>query len=305
MTGSRRRRSEARRLLARTVFLWIALLPACPVVSMAAPTRPERDLYLRAKRERTQLESSSKRMAKHNEWEKVIARFQRIASGYPRSPYCDDALMACGDLYRAMADRFKRPRYLDNAVSNYNRVVSAYPSSSLCEPALIAIYEIAVRRGNKNGIESAGKRYLERFPGSTRSQAVRNALARKSPAPRPKSSPAPSRQDLARVLDLRSWSGNNATRVVLDLERPVKYQRGQLKNPDRLFIDLLGTRLHHDLTTRSFPIGDDFLKQARVGQFNNEVVRVVLDLKKVDQDMIFYLADPTRLVIDVSGAGSD
>jgi N-acetylmuramoyl-L-alanine amidase len=306
MASPKRRRFAARRLLARSASAWLALLLACPVVVASASARPERDLYLQAKRERERLESSPKRMAKRSEWAKVIARFQGIVSRYPRSPYCDDALMASGDLYRSMADRFKRSRYWDNAVKNYRMIVAEYPSSSLREPALFAVFEIARQRGDRADLAQARKRYLARFPRSQNAREVRNAKARSASAPR-KSLPKTSTGDKkpVRVFNLRSWSGKRATRVVLDLERPVKYQRGQLENPDRLFIDLLGTRLHHELTTRSFPIGDGLLKQARVGQFNDEIVRVVLDLKKVDQDTIFYLADPTRLVIDVSGPGTD
>ena len=73
------------------------------------------------------------------------------------------------------------------------------------------------------------------------------------------------------------------------------------KNPDRLWIDLVGTRLHPNLAKRVFPVGDGLLEQVRVGRNREDVVRIVLDFKNVWEHQVFYLDNPTRLVIDVRG----
>ena len=72
-------------------------------------------------------------------------------------------------------------------------------------------------------------------------------------------------------------------------------------NPDRLWIDLVGTRLHPNLARRVFPVGDGLLEQVRIAQNRDDVVRVVLDFKDVWEHQVFYLDNPTRLVIDVRG----
>jgi N-acetylmuramoyl-L-alanine amidase len=101
------------------------------------------------------------------------------------------------------------------------------------------------------------------------------------------------------VFNLRFWSGETSTRVVLDLEHEVKIRSDRIRDPDRLWLDLAGTRLHPNLSDRAFPVGDGLLKQVRIGQNRDDVVRVVLDFKDVKDYSFFYLQNPTRLVVDV------
>jgi N-acetylmuramoyl-L-alanine amidase len=88
---------------------------------------------------------------------------------------------------------------------------------------------------------------------------------------------------------------------VIDLDEEVKFREGRLEGPDRIYFDLLGTRLTKDLASRSFPIADGFLQQIRVGQFQHDIVRVVLDFQNISQYNVFSLPDPYRLVVDILG----
>src|SRR5262249_58028607 len=97
------------------------------------------------------------------------------------------------------------------------------------------------------------------------------------------------------------WSGESSTRVVLDVEKAVHYRYDRISDPDRLWIDLEGTRLHPNLVGRMFPVGDGLLEKIRIGQNKDSVVRLVLDFKDVKDHTIFYLENPTRLVVDVRG----
>ena len=127
---------------------------------------------------------------------------------------------------------------------------------------------------------------------------MKTLLREREPAsPLPKAPPP----GLARVFDLRSWSGDASTRVVVDLERKVRIQYDRAFAPDRLWVDLVGTRLHPNLAKRAFPVGDGLLEQVRIGQNRDDVVRVVLDFKDVGEHQVFFLEDPARLVIDVRG----
>ena len=220
--------------------------------------------------------------------------YRRVVARYPRSPYCDNALLAAGDLYRDMATRFATPRYYEDAVKAYRMVVSEYPSSSLGEQALFAAFEIARETGGEQQIKDAGQSYLETYPNAKRSGRVRD-LMKKGAVPR---LPQP---DLAQIFNLRFWTGESSTRVVLDLEREVKTKYDRIGNPERLWIDLLGTRLHPNLSDRTFPVGDGLLERVRIGPNREGVVRVVLDFKDVKDHTLFYLHNPARLVVDVKG----
>jgi N-acetylmuramoyl-L-alanine amidase len=150
----------------------------------------------------------------------------------------------------------------------------------------------------------AAEAYLQAFPDAARAKDVkalmkkgaRRAAVSEVPLPKP---PPPG---LAQVFNLRFWSGESSTRVVFDVEKQVRYRSDRIANPDRLWIDLEGTRLHPNLVHRSFPVGDGLLEQVRVGQNKDDVVRVVLDFKDVKDHSIFYLENPLRLVVDVRGS---
>ena len=217
---------------------------------------------------------------------------------YPRSGYCDNALLSAGNLYRDMAERFHSPRYREDALSAYRTLVAEYPSSSLGDDALWASIEVARESGDRRRTSEAARAYLDTYPEGQRASRVKKLLREREPSTPLPSPPPPG---LARVFDLRAWSGDSSTRVVIDVERKVELRSDRAVNPDRLWVDLVGTRLHPNLARRVFPVGDGLLEQVRVAQNQDDVVRVVLDFKDVWEHQVFYLDNPTRLVIDVQG----
>ncbi len=90
---------------------------------------------------------------------------------------------------------------------------------------------------------------------------------------------------------------------MIDVERKVPIRSDVARNPDRLWVDLVGARLHPNLKERAFPVADGLLEQVRIGKNREDVVRVVLDFKDVWEHQVFYLENPTRLIIDVRGQG--
>ncbi|MCL4821863.1 MAG: N-acetylmuramoyl-L-alanine amidase [Vicinamibacteria bacterium] len=280
--------------LALGLLLAGALLCAPP----AEAAGPDRALFLEAQRVSASLQKSTAKKARRAEWEKAVMAYRKIVARYPRSPYCDDALLAIGDLYAGMVQRFKDRRYADDAIRSYRMLVSEYPSSSKGETALWKAWELAVDSGDAKQTATVGKAYLDTYPNARRARQVRDALRRESPA-RPV--PTPTRADLAQVFNLRSWSGDSSTRVVIDLEREVEYKYERIPDPDRLWIDLLGTRLHPNVTDRQFPVGDGLLEQVRIAPNREGVIRVVLDFGDVSEHTLFFLPDPARLVVDVRG----
>jgi hypothetical protein len=228
----------------------------------------------------------------------VVLRYRKVVARYPRSGYSDNALLAAGTLYREMAQRFRAPRYREDAVAAYRTLVAEYPSSSLGDQALWAAVEIARESGERRRVGEAARAYLDAYPEGKKAAQVKALLRQREPQRPLPSAPPPG---LARVFDLRSWSGDSSTRVVIDLEREVRIQSDRARDPDRLWIDLIGTRLHPNLARRVFPVGDGLLAQVRVAQNRPDVVRVVLDFKDVAEHQLFYLESPARLVVDVRG----
>lgn len=108
------------------------------------------------------------------------------------------------------------------------------------------------------------------------------------------------------VENVRIWSENNKTRVVLDLSRSVEHNIFTLRGPDRLVIDLKDSRLAGSL--RSMPQGAGAVRSIRSAVRSNGQLRVVLDLNTAVRSRSFT-AGPNasygdRLVIDLQQAGS-
>lgn len=104
--------------------------------------------------------------------------------------------------------------------------------------------------------------------------------------------------------EMKHWSNPDYTRVSLELDRDVTWEAHELVKsapgkPGRVYIDLKRTRLGKSV--KEITIGDGLLKDARVGQYKPDVVRVVLDTENIKDYKIFPLSDPSRLVIDVRG----
>src|SRR5438477_621264 len=113
-----------------------AAAPARPAKARARPAAtpdpsPDGALYREATEGLAALKASPRKQAQRGEWERVVLRFRRVIARYPQSGYCDNSLLAIGDLYRTMAKRLKSPRYEDDAVQAYRALVAGYPSSRL------------------------------------------------------------------------------------------------------------------------------------------------------------------------------
>ena len=81
----------------------------------------------------------------------------------------------------------------------------------------------------------------------------------------------------------------------------MEYQAGRVPNPDRIFFDLSNTKLSSTLVGKSFDVQDGFLKKIRVGQYQRDSTRVVLEVDDLSEYSAFVLPNPYRLIIDIHG----
>ena len=87
------------------------------------------------------------------------------------------------------------------------------------------------------------------------------------------------------VENVRIWSENDKTRVVLDLSRSVQHNIFTLRGPDRLVIDLKDSRLAKALT--SLPQGAGSVRSIRSAVRADGQLRVVLDLNTAVRSRTF------------------
>jgi len=108
------------------------------------------------------------------------------------------------------------------------------------------------------------------------------------------------------VDGVRIWSAPDHSRLVFDVDGPIKYNTFQLDKPERLVIDFKNAKLRGKLAK---PGNEDlFIKNLRFAKRNKSDFRVVLDLKNKSKPKTFVL-EPNkqykyRLVIDLEGMGT-
>lgn len=112
---------------------------------------------------------------------------------------------------------------------------------------------------------------------------------------------SPSAQSTVEVYDLRSYTHPTHTRIVVDIGKLREYSSAELKDPERIYVDIYQVRLNPILHGKAFSAKCDYLKEIRIAQRTSTTVRVVaeLDLAKIERYQVFPLFDPFRVVIDI------
>lgn len=117
---------------------------------------------------------------------------------------------------------------------------------------------------------------------------------------------APLGSEKAKLSALHFMSSQTYTRVTMDLSKEARFETHRLKEdaskrlPPRIYIDIFGAQLALD-SKEPIKVEDGLLRQVRVAQFSQDVVRVVLDMTTLHSHNVFFLPDPYRLVIDIQG----
>ena len=107
------------------------------------------------------------------------------------------------------------------------------------------------------------------------------------------------------LLKVRSYSHPDKTRVVIDLSEKTEFRADKLINPDRIFIDIMGSIAKLEDTSKQIKIDDGVIKTVRTAQFNEEITRVVFDLYQQAKYELFSLIEPDRVVIDIFKSGEE
>jgi N-acetylmuramoyl-L-alanine amidase len=131
------------------------------------------------------------------------------------------------------------------------------------------------------------------------------ALAAQSTLP---PSAAPPASKVATLEAVRFVSRPDSTTVQLELSRKVEVRRGRLTHPERVYFDLLGTRMATSLSAvpdrgKLIEVADPQVSRIRVAEHAGGITRVVVDLKCRCEDLFVQFPEPPyRLVIDIRAA---
>lgn len=295
----------------------IAAFMACLIVLVfTAPAFPSYNAeagrkYAVACQRLADLRKSNKKKKYRSYWIDCIRTFELVEKKYPKSP---PAAAACFDraaLYFELFQFNKYSRDLDESIKTYAECQVFYPDHGKAPEALYRIIDFSAEYKRKKA--EATKAYAKLSASYPESPWVGRAKSRlgipagsikKDPEPQKKPAHQPSSDQggpASVIKSIRHWSGGAYTRIVIDQDRPVKFQAHELKDPDRLVFDLFNAQVTDSINKDPLPVNDGLLKQVRASQYTPDTVRVVLDLANIKSYAAFPLHDPERLVIDITG----
>ncbi len=267
--------------------------------AMAATAKSK---YFSAEDSYKKLRQNPRKQKYRENWISCIKDFQAVYFHDPTGPWAAAGLYMSGKLYYELYRRSGRISDKKEAIDTFERIVKRFPKSKYKNRSIIQLKTIAKGQQYKNTSKSV--------------KARNNSKKKTSP---PKKSPSESKAPLlvwnqldtpagapSVVNGIRYWSNPYYTRVVIDATRETTFRHRLLNKdpsidkPQRLFVDLKHSRLGNELQ-KTVPINDNLLMNARAGQYNSDLVRVVVDIKSFERYKVFYLKNPFRIVIDVWG----
>ncbi|MGD8257319.1 MAG: N-acetylmuramoyl-L-alanine amidase [Desulfobacterales bacterium] len=245
-----------------------------------------KDKYLNAEACYNSLQQNSGKMKYRHNWLQCIEKFQSIYHDNPTGPWAAASLYMSAKLYEGLYQYSKRKSDLQAAYDVYSQIIDEFQDSRYNVKASLLIDRMP--------------EFVKR-ESTTQGDAIAQQIESNSKTPSPVL-----HSSTVMVDNLRFWSNPNYTRVVIDTSGETSYDHHLLKKdpsinkPQRLYIDLSNSRLGENIK-KTIPINDDLLSDARAGQYTNNSVRVVVDIKSFKSYKIFSLKDPFRIVIDVWG----
>jgi N-acetylmuramoyl-L-alanine amidase len=276
------------------------------VVVVAAP--PAKTMYAdaiaREQKSRAALNSPDATPTVLGEVRAVVTAYESLVQHYPGSGYSDNALWQAGRLSLDAFVRFGQPSDKEAGLRLLKKLARTYPTSKLAKqvPEQIAKADPPPERVAEDTVRMTAADADATPPPPLAPAAPpagpANATARKAPAA-PEAA-APPRSALATIKGIRRSVLPDAVRITIELDGEVPFHEERIPDPQRVFVDLPGTRAVATLVdqTLRFESDADIVRQVRIGRHPNNTTRVVLDAAGVTSYSVYPLYTPYRLVID-------
>lgn len=268
---------------------------------LCAPSVHAADTYQQIRTDYRKLIKSSQLQRQRTNWEKIIKRLDRFERRNPQYKDADDVLFLKAKTWHGLAYASGSTSDSRNARNTYLAVADRFTSSTLADDSLFRAAELSEDLlSDFPGAYDAYRRVVEDYQSGDMYAKAKKRLA---------GLPVPKGAELITTVhgantsidNLRYWTSEGYTRVVIDLSGKVKYKANLLKGKKpRLYIDLWQTEAGKKVGSQVM-VEDGLLQKIRTSRYDKERMRVVLDLYQLKDYKIFALADPFRIVVDVKG----
>ncbi len=299
-------------------FILFVLFPGLFAFADRWDSQGAAQAFQEARQKRTEIAQSNK--PSPDQYLECARAYRKVYVKDPHYGRAGDAIYEEGLVYQEAGDRFSKLEYYRMAANRFQLLIKDYGGNQSCPDALKRLGTIySTHLNNPTAAEEAYRALKTRYRYSPaaieriRAEAV-------SPADRPVAAPVlpvdhqpvsssakepqePQSGSLSTVRSIRFWSTADYTRVIIDMDAEAKYEQSRLSNPDRVYFDILNSKLGDELLTHAIAVGDDILKEVRVAQHRSGTVRVVFDISDIGGVSVSNLHDPFRIVVDLSRKG--
>ncbi|HJM83203.1 MAG TPA: N-acetylmuramoyl-L-alanine amidase [Nitrospinota bacterium] len=253
-------------------------------------------MYQEARHHFYTLFSSPKKMEKRSEWLLVISRFNFIANNSPNTDRGRDAVYTMGLLYKKLYGRLKIKSDRANAIKNFQRVIIKYPNSAIVDEAERQIGDM---KFSENDYASAAESYLKvhRRRLKTKQLASTNIIQKKAHKRKESLTTKETGFSFTKLQKIRRYSRSGYTRIILHLSKRTAFRSQKLTNPERVFIDILGSKLSTAIPNKT-SYSSGLVRSIRMGKNDKSVIRVVFDLAENSYHKVTVLPNPFRIVVD-------
>ncbi|MBU3914374.1 N-acetylmuramoyl-L-alanine amidase, partial [bacterium] len=265
-------------------------------------------------------------------WLKTIKQFQLIYMNYPRHSKAPQALYNIGRLNRSLFRLNGKAIYLDRSNIAFRKLVSEYPDSPLADNGQYLLAEnYEIHYGDKNLAYLEYEKVIKLYPNRFFAKKAREKLKELQP-PRKDFHIAQETVNTSVLTDLTKtqygglseeenskiresvlitkvdyWSTADWSRMVINSKGEVRYLYKMLKADEkhpqkRIFLDVLNSHIPLQFKRR-IAANDGLITQARIAQFDQKTVRIVLDMASLEKIKVFHFKLPNqyKIVIDILG----
>src|ERR1700722_9497319 len=242
---------EGRPIDSRTRLDYERVINAYRRVYLGAPSSGRADPSVVAAAQMT--EEMGRRFNDPDTLRSAIQQYEFLRREYPGSKFRFDALFRIGEIYKQDLH--------DNARGNatFEEFLRRYPRNQFAEAARQALAEPAQSQSTnlkaKNSKRDANKDSKQPRPSSDIDSDTDHDAPQNTSINATESAKASDAKP-SRVIGIRHWSTPGYTRVAIDLEQGVKFESQRIDHPDRIFFDLLNTRLDSELAGKTFDVSD-------------------------------------------------
>lgn len=207
----------------------------------------------------------------------------------------------CKEKLERSKERKKIRQNWQRCINHFVTLKTHYPQHPLAAKALYEAAELSQKlyrySGKSKDVETAQRYYQQAVKSTEDSQLIAQAEAKLAQLDKIQTDCQPSK--ITKVKDIRSWTYPIYTRVVLDMDREVRYKQSLSPNPGEATILLCWTILTDEVKGRLSQAALVLPKQITLTESAPRNLTVLIPLKEIKRYKVLPLGNPDRLVIDL------